>query len=98
MVNPSFTGGGGGRGVEPNPQRFFFDNNKLETPNFAYSNFNNIHIRGYYQISDPPQNLSMSTCPKSPTKVEIKRKLQQFTVSGWLIINRGASDSEKRKL
>ena len=36
--------------------------------------------------------------PKSPTKVETKRKLQQFTVSGWLIINGGASDSEKRKL
>ena len=35
---------------------------------------------------------------KSPTKVETKRKLQQFTVSGWLIINGGASDSEKRKL
>ena len=35
--------------------------------------------------------------PKSPTKVETKRKLQQFTVSGWLIINGGASDSEKRK-
>ena len=25
--------------------------------------------------------------PKSPTKVETKRKLQQFTVSGWLIMN-----------
>ena len=36
--------------------------------------------------------------PKSPTKVETKRKLQQFTVSGWLIINGGASESEKRKL
>ena len=36
--------------------------------------------------------------PKSPTKVETKRKLQQFTVSGWLTINGGASDSEKRKL
>ena len=33
--------------------------------------------------------------PKSPTKVETKRKLQQFTVSGWLIINGGARDSEK---
>ena len=26
---------------------------------------------------------------KSPTKVKTKRKLQQFTVSGWLIMNRG---------
>ena len=42
------------------PQRFFFDNfwnNKLETPNSAYSNFNNIHIGGCDQIPDPPQNL-----------------------------------------
>ena len=28
---------------------------------------------------------------KSPTKVEEKRKLQQFTVSGWLIMNGGES-------
>ena len=33
--------------------------------------------------------------PKSPTKVETKRKLKQFTVSGWLTVNGGASDSEK---
>ena len=32
-----------------------------------------------------------------PTKVETKGKLQQFTVSGWLIINGGASDSEKKR-
>ena len=37
--------------------------------------------------------------PKSPTKVETKRKLQQFTVSGWLIMNGGESGNEKiRKL
>ena len=36
--------------------------------------------------------------PKSPTKAETKRKLQQFTGSGWLIINGAVSDSEKRKL
>ena len=35
--------------------------------------------------------------PKSPTKVETKRKLQQFTVSGWLILNGGESGSEKSK-
>ena len=34
---------------------------------------------------------------KSPTKIETKRKLQQFTVSGWLIINGGESDSEQIK-
>ena len=26
LINPSFTKGGGGVRVEPNPQRFFFDN------------------------------------------------------------------------
>ena len=36
--------------------------------------------------------------PKSPTKVETKRKLQQFTVSGWLIINWGESGSEQIKM
>ena len=32
--------------------------------------------------------------PKSPTKIETKRKLQQFTVSGGLIIHGGESGSE----
>ena len=36
--------------------------------------------------------------PKSPTKIKTKRKLQQFTVSGWLIINGGESGSEQIKL
>ena len=36
---------------------------------------------------------------KSPTKVETKKKLQQFTVSGWLVMNGGESGNErKRKL
>ena len=35
--------------------------------------------------------------PKSLTKVETKRKLQQFTVSGWFIMNGGESGSEKRE-
>ena len=35
--------------------------------------------------------------PKSPTKVETKGKLQQFTVSGWLIINGGESGNEQIK-
>ena len=35
--------------------------------------------------------------PKSPTKVETKRELQQqFTVSGWFIMNGGESGSKKR--
>ena len=36
--------------------------------------------------------------PNSPTKVETKRKLQQFTVSGWFIINGGESGSEEIKM
>ena len=43
-------------------------------------------------------HLQDNSRPKSPTEVETKRKLQQFTVSGWLIIKGGSSDSEKRKL
>ena len=35
--------------------------------------------------------------PKLPTKMETKRKLQQFTVSGWSIINGGESGSEQIK-
>ena len=48
-------------------------------------------------------NYSLAAClqdnsrPKSPTKVETKRKLQQFTVSGWLIMNRGESGNEKKE-
>ena len=34
--------------------------------------------------------------PMSPTKVETKRKLQQLTVSGWLVMNGGASGNEKK--
>ena len=34
---------------------------------------------------------------KSPTKVKTKRKLQQFTVSGWLIMNGGENGSETFK-
>ena len=49
-------------------------------------------------------NYSLAAClqdnshPKSPTKVETKRKLQQFTVSGLLIINGGVRDCEKKTL
>ena len=35
--------------------------------------------------------------PKSPTKVETKRKLQQFTISGWLIMNGEESGNENKK-
>ena len=37
--------------------------------------------------------------PKSPRKVETKRKLQQCTVSGWLIMNWGERvEMKERKL
>ena len=36
--------------------------------------------------------------PKSPTKIETKRNLQQFAVSGWLIINGEESGSEQIKV
>ena len=36
--------------------------------------------------------------PTSPTKIETKRNLQQFTVSGWLLINGGESGSEQIKM
>ena len=58
-----------------------------------------IAIFAFYSL-----NYSIAVClqdnsrPKSPTKVETKRKLQQFTVSGWLIMNGGESGNEKRKL
>ena len=35
--------------------------------------------------------------PKSPTKVETKRKLQQFTVYGWLIMKEGESGNEQKR-
>ena len=50
----------------------------------------------YSQNYSLAARLQDNSRPKSPTKVETKRKLQQFTVSGWLIINGGASHSEKR--
>ena len=56
-----------------------------------------IAIFAFYSLNySLAARLQDNSRPKSPTKVETKRKLQQFTVSGWLIINGGASDSEKR--
>ena len=58
-----------------------------------------IAIFAFYSLNySLAARLQDNSRPKSPTKVETKRKLQQFTVSGWLIINGGASDSEKGKL
>ena len=58
-----------------------------------------IAIFAFYSL-----NYSLVAClqdnsrPNLPTKVETKRKLQQFTVSGWLIINGGESGSEQIKM
>ena len=58
-----------------------------------------IAIFAFYSLNySLAARLQDNSRPKSPTKVETKGKLQQFTVSGWLVINGGASDSEKRKL
>ena len=58
-----------------------------------------IAIFAFYSLNySLAARLQDNSRPKSPAKVETKSKLQQFTVFGWLIINGGASDSEKRKL
>ena len=57
-----------------------------------------IAIFAFYSLSySLMARLQDNSRPKSPTKVEAKRKLQQFTVSGWLIINWGESGSEQIK-
>ena len=48
-----------------------------------------------YSLAARLQNNSR---PKSPTKVETKRKLQQFTVSRWLIMNGGESGNGKKNV
>ena len=58
-----------------------------------------IAIFAFYSLNySLAAHLQDNSRPKSPTKVETKRKLQQFTVSQWLIINGGESGSEKMKL
>ena len=47
-----------------------------------------------YRLAARLQNNSR---PKSITKVETKRKLQQFSVSGWLIMNRERVEMKKKK-
>ena len=45
-----------------------------------------IAIFAFYSLNySLAARLEDNSRPKSPTKVETKRKLQQFTVSGWLI-------------
>ena len=57
-----------------------------------------ISIFAFYSINySLAARLQDNSRPKSPTKVETKRKLQQFTVSGWLIMNGGECGNEKKK-
>ena len=51
----------------------------------------------YSQNYSLAARLQDNSRPKSPTKVETKRKLQQFTVSGWLIMNGGESGYERKE-
>ena len=57
-----------------------------------------IAIFAFYSLNySLAARLQNNSSPKSPTKVETKRKLQQFTVSGWMIINGGESGNEKQR-
>ena len=58
-----------------------------------------IAIFAFYSLNySLAARLQDNSRPKSPKRVETKRKLQQFTVSGWLIMNGGESGNEKLKL
>ena len=57
-----------------------------------------IEIFSFYSLNySLAARLQDNSRPKSPIKVETKRKLQQFTVSGWLIMNGGESGNKKKK-
>ena len=58
-----------------------------------------IAIFAFYSLNySLAARLQDNSRPKSPTKAERKRKLQQFTVSGWLIMNGGESGNEKKNV
>ena len=57
-----------------------------------------IAIFAFYSLNySLAARLQDNSRPKSPTKVETKGTLQQFTASGWLIMNGGESGNEKKK-
>ena len=57
-----------------------------------------IAILAFYSLNySLAARLQDNSRPKSPTKVETKRKLHQFTVSGCLIMNGGESGSEEKE-
>ena len=56
-----------------------------------------IAIFAFYSLNySLAARLQDNSRPKSPTKSRAKRKLQQFAVSGWLIMNGGESGNEKK--
>ena len=58
-----------------------------------------IAIFAFYSLNySLAARLQDNSRPKSPTKVETKRKLQQFTVSGWLIMKGGESGIKNKTL
>ena len=63
-----------------------------------HSKISPIAIFAFYSLNySLVAHLQDNSRPKSPKKIETKIKLQQFTVSGWLIINGGESGSEQIK-
>ena len=93
--------------------RFLIPVVRVSPHNCAYSSFTKlwqscsdphpkmspIAIFAFYSLnSSLVARLQDNSLSKSPTKIETKRKLQQFTVSGWLIINGGESGSEQIKM
>ena len=63
----------------------FFSLAKLQNPHLK---IRPIAIFAFYSLNySLAARLQDNSRPKLPTKEETKKKLQQFTVSGWLIIN-----------
>ena len=68
----------------------------LSSGKVAHPKISPIAIFAFYSLNySLVARLQDNSRPKSPTKIETKRKLPQFTVSGWLIINGGESGSEQ---
>ena len=76
--------GGGGRPEPPSS----LDSVKVCKVHSLSSGKVAIAIFAFYSLNySLTARLQNNSRPKSSTKVETKKKLQQFTVSGWLIIN-----------
>ena len=85
--------------IEQLPRHFYFGSQGC----FVFGNDAQRHAnKGAQQMADTPPGLPCTLIqdnsrPKSPTKVETKKKLQQFTVSRWLIMDGGESGNEKKE-